>query len=105
MEYDVKKLNEELVKLKEESKFEDLSKDEMRRLGVWDFLSKYTEYDEESGDTYINSSAFRDLIDDIMTEPDEFPESILDDLQNALGSCYDELLNQELSWVNFIDEE
>ena len=81
-------------------KYESIEK--LDKIGVWELLSKYTELDESANVPFLSAYKFRELIDDIMTEPNEFEEDILFKLREGLGSVYDELLECKTIFLNFI---
>ena len=80
--------------------------EELDKVGIWELLRKYTEIDESNNNIpFISAYKFRELIDDIMAEPDEFKEDILFKLREGLGSLYDELLECKTIFVNFIHDD
>ena len=84
-------------------KYESIEK--LSKVGIWELLKKYSELDESNNILFISAYGFRDLIDDIMTEEDEFEEDIIFRLKVGLGNLYDELLECKTLFVNFIYED
>lgn len=85
------------------NKYESI--EELDKIGAWELLRKYAELDESDNTLFISTDMFRGLINDIMTEPDEFEEDILLKLREGLGSVYDELLEGKTIFLNFIHED